>query len=296
MSGDRSFVLDGFRNPVRVVLKASITEKQLLNFPAFVTWKSTLRTNLELQYQDESHQFHDHPFELQSIEVQSVDWILLKLLFVKLKATITNDENKELPGIIFLRNGSVAMLMILRPKDTRDERWVVMTEQPRIPAGCLAFKEIPAGMIEDQTFGGTAAREIEEETGFRIPVSELIDMTKLALRNSRVTEELKDAMYPSPGGCDEFIPIFLWEKEVDRQEIEDLKGKLTGQRRRGELITLRVSPYEDLWRDGARDAKTLAAWALYEGLNRAGIIKEEILKRQRTLLPPDDATAGAEAN
>ena len=296
MSGDRSFTLDGFKKPVRVVLKpgASITERQLVNFPAFVTWRSTLQENLDLQYQDASHEFHNHPFELRFIEVQSVDWNLQKLLFVKLKATITNDEDKELPGITFLRNGSVAMLMILRPKDTRDERWVVMTEQPRIPAGCLAFKEIPAGMIEDQTFVGTAAREIEEETGFRIPASELIDMTKLALRNAQVKERLQDAMYPSPGGCDEFIPIFLWEKEVDRQEIEDLKGKLTGQRRRGELITLRVSPLaEDLWRDGARDAKTLAAWALYEGLNRAGTIKEEILKRQRTL-PPDDATAGAE--
>jgi ADP-sugar diphosphatase len=287
MSTEKSFMLDGFRYEVQVDLKSTpnISKDQLLNFPAFKTWKSTLQANLELQYDDESHQFHEHPFELRSIQLQSVDWFgRSKIGFVKFKAKITNDEGKELPGICFLRHGSVAMLMILRPKDSRDERWVVMTEQPRIPAGCMAFKEIPAGMIEDQTFVGAAAKEIEEETGFRIPQSELIDLTKLALRHAHIKEQLKDAMYPSPGGCDEFIPIFLWEKELDRQEIEDLKGKLTGKRRKGEMITLQVCDYEDLWRDGARDAKTLAAWALYEGLNRAGKIKEEVLKRRKSFL------------
>jgi hypothetical protein len=43
--------------------------------------------------------------------------------------------------------------------------------------------------------------------------SELIDMTELALRNSEIKESnLKAAMYPSPGGADEFIALFLWEK------------------------------------------------------------------------------------
>jgi ADP-sugar diphosphatase len=33
-------------------------------------------------------------------------------------------------------------------------------------------------------------------------------------------------MYPSHGDCDEFISIFLWEKELDRLEIENLKDRL----------------------------------------------------------------------
>jgi ADP-sugar diphosphatase len=75
---------------------------------------------------------------------------------------------------------------------------------------------------------------------------------------------------------------------LDRQEIEDLRGKLTGQRRQGEMITLRLCEYEDLWREGARDAKTLAAWALYEGLNRAGVIQEELMhRRKKPRLQPD---------
>jgi ADP-sugar diphosphatase len=36
----------------------------------------------------------------------------------------------------------------------------------------------------------------------------------------------------------------------------------------GEKITVRILDYEQLWKVGARDAKTLAAWGLYEALKR----------------------------
>jgi ADP-sugar diphosphatase len=56
---------------------------------------------------------------------------------------------------------------------------------------------------------------------------------------------------------------------------------LTGVRSQGEMITLRVCDYEELWKLCPRDGKTLAAWALYEGLNRAGLIQEELRKRRK---------------
>jgi ADP-sugar diphosphatase len=89
-----------------------------------------------------------------------------------------------------------------------------MTEQPRIPAGSLSFLEIPAGMRDgDMNFKGAAAKEIREETGLVMKSSELINLTELALQESKVKEKnLQNAMYPSPGGSDEFIAIFLWEK------------------------------------------------------------------------------------
>jgi ADP-sugar diphosphatase len=215
-----TFTLDGFRAPVTVDLAKKITKEKLLKFTAFRNWKDTLLRNLELQYNDKDHAFHEDPYVLKSIEIQSVDYFSpTKIGFIKLKAEIRNRDKKELPGIAFLRGGSVAMLMILRPVDSRDERWVVMTEQPRVPAGSLKFVEIPAGMLDDAgDFRGQAAKEIEEETGFKLPKHELIDLTKLALSQSKpegeclMDESLQDAMYPSPGGSDEYIPIFLWEK------------------------------------------------------------------------------------
>lgn len=276
---------------VPVYLPNSITRHELENMKAFKDWKETLHANLARQ-DSEAHAFHAHPYSLRSIEVKSVTKFPDgRVGFITIDAAVERepfpgDEErkipKSLPGTAFLRGGSVAMLMILRPKDSRDERYVILTEQPRLPAGSLQFLEIPAGMLDESyNFYGQAAREIEEETGFKIPPSELINMTKLALSNSDHPEaSLQSAMYPSPGGCDEYIALFLWEKELDRQEIEDLRGRLTGERTQNEMITLHVKEYEALWRDGARDAKTLAAWALYEGLNRSGEL-QKYKKRKR---------------
>lgn len=131
-------------------------------------------------------------------------------------------------------------------------------------------------MLDDSgTFAGGAAKEIEEETGLSVPRSELIDMTSLALQSVKEPadgESLQQAVYPSAGGSDEFIPLFLCQKRMPRREIEELQGKLTGLRGHGEKITLKVVPLEDLWREGVRDGKTLAAWALYQGLLGEGKI------------------------
>ncbi|KAJ4421748.1 hypothetical protein N0V82_003592 [Gnomoniopsis sp. IMI 355080] len=306
----RSWLLHGsidfFGKSVPIDLPDTINIEDLKKWKPFVEWKQTLHQNLLLQG-NIGHNFNQYPYSLRKIEIQSVDRFGPKIGFVKLKATIERDEPpaesrepkpksaKSLPGIAFLRGDSVGILMILRPRDSSEERYVVLTEQPRVPAGSLAFLEIPAGMIEDDTFIGAAAKEVEEETGFKIPSDELVNMTELALKNSEHAEtNLRKAMYPSPGGCDESIALFLWEKELDRQEIEDLRGKLTGLRKQDEMITLRVKPYEDLWKEGARDAKTLAAWALYEGLNRSEILEDyRIKKRDRMVSSHEDSREGS---
>lgn len=269
---DSDFTLEDkdFPSPVPVrFLTKEISEDELKNFRPFKVWLAALKSSLQGQ-KKEDHAFHHAPYTLRSIDIQSADRFGSRGIgFVKLRAEIKNGNNESLPGVAFLRGGSVAILMILRPSDSKNERWVVMTEQPRIPAGSLTFMEIPAGMIEGQSFIGAAADEIEEETGLVIPKTELLDLTELALGKQVRPDDLQSAMYPSPGGSDEYIAIFLWEKVLDRQEIEDLKGKLTGLRTQGEKITVRILNYEQLWKVGARDAKTLAAWSLYEALKRA---------------------------
>ena len=165
--------------------------------------------------------------------------------------------------------------MILQPDDARpdseDEKQVILTLQPRVPAGSLALAELPAGMLDDSgAFAGGAAKEIEEETGLQIPAEELISLTDLALpkAQSEQDERLQQGVYPSPGGCDEFVPLFLWQKRVPRDTLKQWEGKLTGLREHGEKITLKLCPIDKLWMEGGRDAKALAGWALYEGLRR----------------------------
>ena len=127
-------------------------------------------------------------------------------------------------------------------------------------------------MLDDAgTFAGGAAKEIAEETGLEVPESELINMTDMALSSSPDSAEaLQSAVYPSCGGSDEYIPIFLWQKRVPRPQLQEWQGKLTGLRDHGEKITLKLAKLEDVWKIGGRDGKVLAAWALYEGLKREG--------------------------
>ncbi len=197
--------------------------------------------------------------------------------FIKLRAEVSNDDGEKLPGSVLLRGGSVGMMLVLQPadvpKDTEDEKQVILTLQPRIPAGSLTLPELPAGMLDDSgTFRGAAAKEIEEETGLKVPAEDLINMTELALPKALNEEDeyLQQGVYPSPGGCDEFVPLFLWQKRIPRGQMKEWQGKLTGLRDHGEKITLMLAPLDQVWKVGGRDAKVLSAWALYEGLRKEG--------------------------
>lgn len=269
----------------QITVPPELSQDQLLSFPPFKTWLSSLSQSLVQQSQS-SHPFHSSPYRLRSIEIQAVDFFGGKRLgFLKLKADVSNDEGEKLPGIVFMRGGSVAMLIVLSPSDNgsgdseddRGEEYVILTVQPRIAAGSLSFTEIPAGMIDDSgSFAGAAAKEIEEETGLSIKESELVDLTALTTGLSsedggRGTEQhLQKGVYPSPGGSDEFIPIMMARKKMEGKDIEALRGKLTGLRDHGEKITLKIVKLADVWKVGVRDGKTLAAVSILEGLRREG--------------------------
>ncbi|MCJ1428090.1 hypothetical protein MMC29_005998 [Sticta canariensis] len=274
-----TFILPNSVPEVPVHLTPDLTKEQLLSFPAFNTWISTLQRSLSTQSQ-KSHTFHDAPYNLRKIDIQAADFFGgQRVGFIKLKAEVSNNHGEKLPGSVFLRGGSVGMMLILQPDDappeTEAEKQIILTLQPRIPAGSLSLAELPAGMLDDSgTFAGRAAKEIAEETGLEIPAEDLTDLTDLALAASSSDDEerLQQGVYPSPGGCDEFIPIFLWQKRVPREQLQEWQGKLTGVRDEGEKITLMLCPLEKLWRVGGRDAKALAGWALYEGLRKEGKI------------------------
>lgn len=90
-------------------------------FPALQNWLTGLLANLKLQH-DPHHPYHKHPYRLREIDIQAVDWFSsTKLGFMKLRAKIETDPylhegEREarvdwLPGAVFLRGGSVAMLV-----------------------------------------------------------------------------------------------------------------------------------------------------------------------------------------
>ena len=100
---------------VSVHLPQHLRGTPLHDFPPFKTWFKTLQHSLRLQNQ-KSHPFHKAPYKLRSIDVQSIDFFGGdRIGFVKFKASITNNNGESLPGSVFLRGGSVAMLASCLP-------------------------------------------------------------------------------------------------------------------------------------------------------------------------------------
>ncbi|KAF3051159.1 hypothetical protein E8E11_010458 [Didymella keratinophila] len=281
------------------LLTSDSSPKAAFTFPGLDNWLAKLFQNFDLQ-KNEAHPFHKHPYKLRSLDVQVLDWFWQgrpghedKLGFMKIQSKIETDayvhdgEEKAradwIPGAVFLRGGSVAI--IVQPEDAQgeDEKHVILTVQPRVAAGSLAFTEIPAGMLDGGSLKGAAANEIEEEAKLKVKESDLLDLSQLAVEDVPVTpwtnthsalanasEVVENAMYPSVGACDEFMPIFLCQKRLTRRHMSWLKGKATGLRDEGENITLKLVPLSRAWREAGRDAKALAAIALYDNLKREG--------------------------
>ncbi|KAG0794297.1 hypothetical protein G6F57_007684 [Rhizopus arrhizus] len=209
-----------------------------LSFQPFKDWL------VAFNKQEESRQ---NEFDIKSIDIQNIDYFGDKIGFVKFKANVQYKETgKSAPGIVFMA------------KDQPDK--VILTLQPRIPVPHFAFPELPAGMLDGSgNFTGTAAKEIEEETGLVIKEEELVDMTELAYGDQW------RGVYTSAGGSDEFLRLFTCIKHMKKSEIDELEGKLTGLRDHGESITLKLVSFEDAWK-ASPDAKLLSSLALYQAL------------------------------
>lgn len=203
---------------------------------------------------------------LEKVLIQGVDYFGKRVGFVKFKADVVDKETgKKLPGIVFARGPAVAILILL---ESEGETYAVLTEQARVATGRLVL-ELPAGMLDDDQgdFVGTAAREVEEETGIQLNVADMIELTAF------LDPSTGCRIFPSPGGCDEDISVFLCKRSVSKDIIEQLQGKETGLHDHGEFIKVRVVPYSNLWRC-TPDAKVLMAVALYEMAKKEGLLPQ----------------------
>lgn len=191
-------------------------------------------------------------FKVRSIHIQSVDMFGSKIGFIKFKADVVDESGKFVPGICFMRGGSVGILPLLR---CEDKTYTILTLQPRIATGQFDFAEIPAGMLDGSgNFSGVAAKELKEECELEIGEKELTDLSALA-NHPR-------GFFASPGGSEETIRLFSFTKNISKEDLQKMNGRCTGELAEGEQITLKVVPLEDLF--SIPDGKTIVALALYK--------------------------------
>ncbi|XP_059290204.1 nudix hydrolase 14, chloroplastic [Lycium ferocissimum] len=245
--------------PVSIVAAPGVSDTHFRNAIESSLFKQWLKN-----IQSETGLLANGAMSLKQVLIQGVDMFGKRVGFLKFKADVIDKETgQKVPGIVFARGPAVAVLILL---DSEGETYAVLTEQVRVPVGRLLL-ELPAGMLDDDQgdFAGTAVREVEEETGIHLNVHDMVDLTAFldASTGGRV--------FPSPGGCDEEISLFLYRGNVSKEKIEQLQGKETGLRDHGELIKVHVVPYSKLWRATA-DAKALTAVALYEMAKRDGLL------------------------
>jgi len=233
--------------------KLVITGEKDIDLKAVSTTKS---------FVDWLNEFQNKDLYLEGVHIQCVDMFGPRIGFIKFIAKVLKD-GKQIPGIVFMRGGSVGILTIIEHKGLE---YALTTVQARTPIGQL-FTEIPAGMLDDNgNFQGQAAKEMKEETELIIKEENLIDLTNLAYGNKY------KGMIPSAGGCDEFIRLFVYKHTIeDDIAFNQLQGKCTGLVEHGEIISLNLIELDKLWRETS-DAKALSALFLYEKLKSIGKI------------------------
>ena len=183
----------------------------------------------------------DEELVVSKVVVQSIDLFGPRIGFLKFKAEATTRDGKPVPGIVFMRGGAVAIFIIITCKESK-KQYTMLTVQPRVPVGKAAMYELPAGMLDNSgDFVGMAAKELEEETSLKVQKKDLIDLTEKAFGSGC------SGIYPSAGGCDEYLRIFLYRTTMSPEEISSLHDKCTGVLEEGETIKLKVIPIDDLW-------------------------------------------------
>jgi len=185
---------------------------------------------------------------------KSVGFVFMNII------SVHKHTGEKLAGVVFLRGGSVACLILIKAKET-GKLYFLKVVQLRVPVG-KEISEICAGMLDRELgkMSGVMVKEIEEETG--IKVMSFGTKNSDPLKQFNYLEEL-GMFYPSPGGCDEAISTFWFMVEMTGKEITALHGKnMTHDEDDGgstENIRIEIAPFTLENIIATNDAKAMCA-------------------------------------
>lgn len=245
-------------------LLREIGSERLFEKPPFRPWLDSIAPELQVA----------------SIHIETVDMFGSKVGFIKAQARVMRPDGSEVPGIVFLRGGSVAVLPIVITRSGK--RFTFLCEQIRLPAGGTIL-ECPAGMLDaSSNFTGVAAREIQEETGLTFSSDQMIDLVDLVSDDYACVHSPllgRSALWVSPGASDETMRFFTAVvRDVDDSVIEHLLESTHGAANENEHISLHrtwLHPTEIGRRllSRTRDMKSFTAGMLLQLAISDGLLK-----------------------
>lgn len=221
-------------------------DEQALQFPPLRRW---VERNAEF-------------LTVQSITVQSVDFFGSRVGFMKVKGDFLNSQGKPVPSIALLTGGTIVLLVVL---SCEGKDYAVLVEQTRSAIGQSAFLELPAGMVDNHTFDGAAAKEMKEETGLEFQEEEMVDLTALLYGDD------DPYIYFSPGRTDEEGKVYHVRRQITRDEMSHVHGRIAGSLEEHERTFVHLVPFSQIVHR-TRDAKTLFSVMLHQQTKENGLI------------------------
>ncbi len=218
--------------PVQAHDLAPDTLEQVIESPKFVAWLDSIAPKLTLS----------------SIHIQSVDMFGASVGFVKMRVVVIRSGGKSQDVIVVLRGGTSVIFPVLV---CEGKLYTAAVKQMRVPVGNDSYWEIPAGMIDGESYESTAIRELEEETSIKLDFSAAIELSQTG------------PMFVTPGLLDEKMMFYSVEAHVKPDELSALQGLTTGVEHENESLVVEVIRMDEVPSKLGHDMKSMMAYLLY---------------------------------
>lgn len=226
--------MTNFKNVNGLTVANHITDEVLQSVEKsipFLRWKNKIYDN----------------FDVSEIIIHNVFMFGKRVGFIIVEAKATLN-GKFVPGIAMLRGDSVSIMPILK---CNGKEYTTLVTEPRIPVGNPALSALPAGMVDNDTVQCAAIKELGEEIGTDINISEdkLVDLGTFPL---------------SAGGCDENIQLYAFEYNVTKEQLDSLHDRQNGVGTENEQITVKVVEFDEIPHINGLDARSVLSYFLWK--------------------------------
>lgn len=246
----------GSNAPVTITLTEDLDLATLFGFKPFADWTAALHKN-----SSSPHPWTLHAITVQSAALSTPGSLGSLALAASLRRPGCAPDRLDCTLVLRAARVNAAVLMLVRPRDGRAERQVVLTEKKLSPSADPDAESSTRDVLAIPTCGvdakaadveGAVVKEVEAQTGVVVGKEELVDLTAMMALGAS-------------GEANGSFRVFLWEKVTEVQEVETMKARIAAAaaKRQGQGQGQGTGK---TW--STKDGASLAALALYQGLIR----------------------------